>query len=83
MWASLAVGPYQEDHPVTKPSETLQPLFAVSHSRIFPGVKETLEHSVHLGQIDAMTGKIGFALGLVAGDHAKLYCLTSGKSIKS
>ena len=73
MRAGLAVSPYQENHSITKPSQTLQALLAVGHARIFFGVHETVEDGVHLSQIDAMTGKIGVTLGLIVSDHGKLY----------
>lgn len=69
---SLAIGPYQHRYTAPKPAKALQALLAVEFAGVFFGQHRRIENASTLGQIDAVLGEVGLALGFVESDHARI-----------
>lgn len=81
MGAARAVNPHQKEHPVSHPPQALQTLFAVGQTLVFRGQHEAVKDRFAHGQVQAMVGEIGLALGGVEGEHA-LSVVTNYPEIK-
>jgi hypothetical protein len=68
----LAIGPNQHRYTAPKPAQALQALLAVEFAGVFFGQHRRIENASTLGQIDAVLGEVGSALGFVASDHARI-----------